>query len=55
MVLIFGDDMRGFAQLYPTLGIRLICDNWAYSMANARELLHAVSKGTGLRISLAPS
>ena len=43
VVLIFGTDLEGFDQIYPTAGVRIACGCWAFACADARELLHAVA------------
>jgi hypothetical protein len=52
VVLVFGVGLHGFEQLYPTLGVRVGVDCWAFASANASELLHAVAKGGGFRVAL---
>ena len=52
VVLVVGVDFDGFAQLYPTSGVALPLACWEWTSSNARDLLHAVSAGTGLRIGL---
>ena len=52
IVLVIGVHIEGFMQLYPTCGVGLPLACWAWVSSNARDLLHAVSKGRGLRIGL---
>ena len=52
VVLIFGTDLEGFDQIYPTAGVRIACGCWAFACADARELLHAVAHGRGFRVAL---
>ena len=52
IVLVIGVLIRGFAQLYPTCGVALPLACWAWTSSNARDLLHAVEGGRGVRIGL---
>jgi len=52
VVLVFGIDLEGFDQIYPTTGVRIACNCWAFACADASELLHAVAHGRGFRIAL---
>ena len=52
IVLVIGALIEGFKQLYPTCGVGIPLACWAWTSSNSRELLHAVSRGRGLRIGL---
>ena len=52
VVLVFGTDLHGFEQLYPTMGVRVGVGCWAFASANAASLLHAVARGGGFRVAL---
>ena len=51
VVLVVGQRLEGFDQLYPTLGLRLGCPCWAYVAADSAALMHAVSQGRGVRLA----
>ena len=52
IVLVFGVLIEGFMQLYPTSGVGVPLACWQWTSSNARDLLHAVSRGRGIRIGL---
>jgi len=52
IVLVIGALLDGFHQLYPSSGVGVPLACWSWTSSNARDLLHAVSRGSGFRIGL---
>ena len=52
IVLVLGALLKGFTQLYPSSGVGVPLACYAWTSSNARDLLHAVSSGSGFRIGL---
>ena len=48
-IFVFGT-YKGFEQLYPKLGLKLICPTLAYTVCEFDKILHGVGEGRGVRM-----